>query len=346
MPPSPPLVATTVTELDEVAGDWDELAERHLRSVPFLRSWWLRSIRTEGSSYLLFRTIGGELVGGLALTRDRVVAGLPRLRLAGNGVLCADHLDVLCAPGAEQAVGAALVTRLTRQRHVLVDLDGLVQDSVLARSLGTLGGPAEVVDVAPYTVLPETTEDYLGTRSASTRRGVRRSDRRLDAAGAQHRRVAPPALAAAMADFRRLHEARPDRAPLLGELTRLHRAVGAGLAAGEARVDVLEIDGRPLAVSLSFVVGGRLSLYQVARSLASEDDGAGTVLLHRVIADAVRDGCREIDLLRGDEPYKASLADHRRTIHRVRFARGPVAAAALGARGVVAGLRGRRQRSG
>ena len=93
------------------------------------------------------------------------------------------------------------------------------------------------------------------------------------------------------------------------------------------------------------LIGGRLSLYQVARSVAREDDGAGTVLLHRVIADALDSGCHEVDFLRGDEAYKASLADERRTVGRIRLARGPVARTVLGARTTAGALRRRLDRS-
>ena len=67
-------------------------------------------------------------------------------------------------------------------------------------------------------------------------------------------------------------------------------------------------------MSLAFVVAGRLSLYQVARSLDGAHDGAGNVLLVAVIEDAVADGCHEVDLLRGGEGYKSSFADGTRVV--------------------------------
>lgn len=328
MPAHRPLTTTVVTALGEHAPAWDALVGTSAVPTPFLRSWWLGALPPKTPSHLLFHDDEGILVGGLALTRDRPL-GVPRLRVAGAGVLCPDHLDLLARPGDEAAVGAAGVAWLTRGRRGLVDLAGLVQDSLLGRHLALEGRRVETLDVAPYAGLPAHPGEFLAGLSAGTRRSVRRSDRRLGASGAVHRRVARDRLAPALADFRRLHEARGDRAPLVAELPTLGRALAAGLAAGEARVDVLETGGRAAAVSLAFVVGGRLSLYQVARSLARDDDGAGTVLLHRVIADAVRDGCHEVDLLRGDESYKSSLATGRRTLERVRYGRGPLAAGAL-----------------
>ena len=86
-----------------------------------------------------------------------------------------------------------------------------------------------------------------------------------------------------------------------------------------------------VAVSLAFVVAGRLSLYQVGRSLDRAHDGAGTALLVAVIEDAVTEGCSEVDLLRGGEDYKSSFADSSRPVGRLRTAHGGVARAQLAA---------------
>lgn len=336
-----PVAATLVSDLGEAGPAWDRLVDESPVPSPFLRSWWLRYTCTETGSYLAFHRTGEGLVGGLPIARDRHL-GVPRIRFGGAGVLCPDHLDLLCRAGVENELKAPLMTWLTRHRNLIVDLSGLVQGSVLGR---VLGRPVEAIDVAPYAALPVAPAEYLATRSSGTRRSARRSDRRLVEAGARHHRVPREGLATALADFRRLHEARPDRAPLLAELPRLARALDAGLAAGEARVDVLETGGRAQAVSLAFVVAGRLSLYQVARSLERADDGAGTVLLHRVVADAVAGGCHEVDFLRGDEGYKDSLADGRRSIGRIRFARGPLATGVLGVRSLAATAHRRAERS-
>lgn len=337
MPLSEPVATSVVPHLGEHAAAWDALIDASPLPSPFLRSWWLGAVEPQTASHLLFHAPDGKLVGGVPLVRDRWF-GVPRVRFAGAGVLCPDHLDMLCRPGYDTTTRTGYMTWVTSgPRNLVVDLTGLVHHSLLERALAR---PGEAIGGAPYAVLPAS-GSYLETRSSSTRRSVRRSERRLTADGSRHVRVAPAALARALADFRRLHESRPDRAPLLAALPRLARAVAAGQAAGEARVDVLERDGRAQAVSIAFTVAGRLSLYQVARSLEREDDGAGTVLLHRVVEDARLAGCHEVDLLRGDEAYKSSLADDRRSIGRVRDARGPAARALLAGRAAAGAVRAR-----
>ena len=64
-----------------------------------------------------------------------------------------------------------------------------------------------------------------------------------------------------------------------------------------------------IAVTIAFELGGRLNLYQVARSTAREHANAGTVLLAAVAQDAIAHGCHEVDLMRGAEDYKGSFVD-------------------------------------
>jgi CelD/BcsL family acetyltransferase involved in cellulose biosynthesis len=312
------------------ADAWDALVDASSLPSPFLRSWWLDSVSAVPATHLLVLS-DGELVGGLALARDTLL-GISRYRFAGQGVLCPDHLDALARPGHEDEVADALRDWFEAPGQRIVDLAGLREGSLVARALARSPEP---LDVAPFQALPGDGSDFLAGRSSNFRRSVRKAERRLDEAGVTHRRVEPALLPAALDAFRRLQDDRDGRGPLLEELPVLARALASGLARGEARVDVLESPTEVVAVSLAFVVAGRLSLYQVARSLDHEHRSAATVLLNRVITEAMADGCHEVDMLRGDEGYKASFADARRGLFRLRaghgvMARGLVTGRALG----------------
>ena len=99
----------------------------------------------------------------------------------------------------------------------------------------------------------------------------------------------------------------------------------AGVDSGEVRVDVWESPAGVAAASVSFVTAGRLSLYQLARSLDPVYDGVGNVANHQLISQAIEDGCHEVDMLRGSEGYKASFADSRREVLAFRAAHGTAA---------------------
>jgi CelD/BcsL family acetyltransferase involved in cellulose biosynthesis len=317
------LVAPDLTEHTDV---WDALVERSRVPSPFLRSWWLEAVSDERASHLLVLS-NGAVVGGVTLARTRLL-GIDRFRFTGQGVLCPDHLDLLALPGHEDEVVEAVRSWFTAPGARIVDVAGLGERSLLARALDGLPEP---LDAAPYEPLPGDGSDYLTGRSSNFRRGVRKAERRLAEAGVTHRRVASDGLPAAFGAFRRLQDDRDGRGPLLAELPALERALAAGDARGEARVDVLETPDQVVAVSLAFVVAGRLSLYQVARSLEHAHRSAATVLLHRVIVEAMADGCREVDMLRGDEDYKTSFADARRELFRLRVGHGARARAVVAA---------------
>ncbi len=313
------------TELGPWRDRWDELVLEQPVPSPFQRSWWLQAVAPSGVRYVLV-TRRDRLIGGLALGARRS-SGLDRLTAPGPTVLCPDHLDALVAPGEEAAAQQALATWFRAPGQRLVDVRGVAASGVLAR---VVDGSRDRHDEAPYGVVTPG-EDWLSTRSRSFRRSVRRGRRRLEEAGLRHHRLEVADVHRGLAELRRLHEHRAGRAPLLRALPVLSAAVEAGAARGEARVDVLAGAEQTAGVVVSFVVGARLSLYQVARSVAPEHDSAGTVLLAAVIEDAVANGCREIDMLRGSEAYKAAFVDDARPLERVRAARGDWAAARLAA---------------
>ncbi len=76
------------------------------------------------------------------------------------------------------------------------------------------------------------------------------------------------------------------------------------------RVDCLFVDQRPVAVIIAFVGGGRYSVFITAHA-ADETSrfSPGTTLLVKTMELACRAGCRQYDLLAGDEAYKMSWCD-------------------------------------
>ncbi len=324
-------------DLGRWATGWDDLVLRQPVPSPFQRTWWLDAVGDHDvpTTWLLV-TDGEQLLGGLAVGVRRR-GPTQRFGAPGPTVLCPDHLDVLVEPGREHAVAAALADWFGGSGQRLLDLRGAVADSLLARALGARHEPH---DEAPYDVV-EAGGDWLATRSSSFRRNVRRGRNRLEAAGFTHRRLGPDDVRTGLAELRRLHEDRPGREALLAELPRLTAAVAAGAARDEARVDLLAGPGGAVAATVSFVVAGRICLYQVARSTAREHGSAGTVLLADVVQDAVAGGCHEVDLLRGAEDYKGSFADRSRPLERVRVAHGAWASAQLAGEDAARWLRAR-----
>jgi CelD/BcsL family acetyltransferase involved in cellulose biosynthesis len=325
MPRDPTGMRVSVTNvLGAHADAWDSLVDSMPIPSPFLRSWWLDTAAGSRPCIVLVLQ-GNRLVGGLALESDRHL-GVQRLRLLGAGPLCPDHLDAVAAPGMRAEVAAVLGGWLARPGDRIVDLDGVVSDSLVAAVL-----PGRVrrqrTAVAPCVTL---CGGYLERRSPTLRRLVHRAERRLlrDAGSCIVEHVDDVELALRL--LYRLHAQRwGDASTFLGDFGRFATVCRAAAARGELAMDVLRAGSEVVAIVASFEVAGRISQYQSGRIPAQRWRTAGTVLLAHVLDDAARRGLREADLLRGDEAYKALFADGRRELWRLRCAVGSRALVAL-----------------
>lgn len=337
-------------ELGELTPDWDRLVEIQPRPSAFLGSWWIDEV-AQGQLCVLACFDGDDLVGGAALEYDWVEVGgprVPRLRMAGQGTLAPDHLDLIAAPGAHRGVATVVTRWLRRRGSRIVDLDGLAADGTLA----TVFAPS-VVDriAAPFASLAGGAEAYLADRPGKLRTTIQRSGRRLDKAGITMRTVdagdprgATPALAA----LAELHDHRwSDESTFLRAWTRFAPAAAAGVEQGRVQLHLLcTPDDEVVAVELDLQVGDSVAFYQAGRRTDREWRGAGSVLRARIIADATAAGAAEYDLLRGDEPYKGDWATGRRELVRVHFGTGVLGRAAVAGAALRAQLARRRARRG
>ncbi len=313
---------SVTTMLGAYADAWDSLVESLPIPSPFLRSWWLDT--SAGSRPCIVLVLQRDrLVGGLALERDRHL-GIERLRLLGAGALCPDHLDAVAAPEMRAEVAAVLGAWLTRRGDRLLDLDGMVTDSLVAAAL-PLRFRCERSAVAPWVAL---SSRFL--ERTSLRRLVHRTERRLvrDTGSCIVERVDDVELGLRV--LHRFHAQRWGKASsFLGDFGRFATVCRAAAARREVVFNVLRAGDEPGAIVVSFEVAGHLSYYQSGRIPSRRWRGAGIVLLARVIDDAARRGLLDADLLRGDEAYKTLFADQRRELWRLRCAVGSTAQVAL-----------------
>ena len=329
-----------VPALGAWAEAWDELAAQAAVPSPFLRSWWLTAVAGENPEFLLIIQ-GATLIGGLALERRRKVFAVPLYRFVGSGTLCPDHLDLLAARGKEGPVRDAFLDWFARPGSRVLDLDGLVENSLLSSMFGRKA--TTVIDVAPWTELPSDGAAYVAALSSNLRKTLRQARHRLDAANVHHRRVPAGDMAAtavALKEFLHLQAQRDDRKALRREMPKLMSALMTGTAAGDVQIDVLESGDRAVLVLISFRLGGAVRAYQSARGLDRDIRDAGYVALVELAKQACADGYRELDLLRGNEGYKSRFARRQRAICRLRVAHGSLGAVLLGALEMLTRMRG------
>jgi CelD/BcsL family acetyltransferase involved in cellulose biosynthesis len=307
------------SSLEGSAGAWDELLDMASLPSPFSRSWWLSAV-ARGSPRFLLVYDGAQLIGGLALEEHRAF-DVSVFRAMGSGPLCPDHVDLLAMPGREVTVEQAVRAWVTRPGSRVFELDGVAARSRLPGLLPSARQTAEVV--APWTSLPSDPDAFLPARSANFRSNVRKAARRLARDGVAYRTVPASSVDDGLLTLRSLHAERWGSSPFLSAYDRFSAAARAGAGAGELSLHELVAGGTDTIASVAcFEVAGRVSAYQGGRSLEQRWRGAGTVLLYEVIRSAAGRGFTEIDLLRGDEPYKANFATGERAILSVRASHG------------------------
>jgi CelD/BcsL family acetyltransferase involved in cellulose biosynthesis len=324
--------------LGALAAAWDELADRLPLPSPFLRSWWLEATGARRRCFLLVMN-RARLVGGLALEQGRRWP-VPWFRLMGAGPLCPDHLDLLAAPGWEDRVVAALAAWMARPGSRVFDLEGVAGHSRIAAALpGRVR--RKVLDVAPWAPLPKDPDDWFRQRPRGLRATVGKASRRLAGQGMEHRVVPVEEVEAALETLQRLHKARwGSRSNFLASYDRFAAAGRLGAARGEFAFHELTAEETVVAAVTSFEVAGRISLYQSGRVPEHRWRSATTVLLTRTVQDACRRGFGEVDLLRGNEPYKQNFASDTREILQLQAAKGFVAGLALRSVAGAAAVRG------
>jgi CelD/BcsL family acetyltransferase involved in cellulose biosynthesis len=351
--------------LERHAAAWRELAVGRGNAFvtpEWFRSWlehygetatvWVAAVHADDGTLLglmPFAIAGGGLMGSA-----RVAGSI----LADYGHPVADQADEATVAG--RAVGALAEAEPSWATLVLDNVDA---DADWWRGLPGPGG-AELrrrvrsESVSPFATLGQASfDDYLGARSASFRKQLRRLDRRLEREAAIELRQTGTAaeLDADLATFFRLHFARWSErggsSLAAGSARAFHESfAAAALAAGWLRLLVLEADGEPIAAFYGWRVGDRYAFYQAGFEESWSRFSVGLVMHGRIIERAIAEGASEYDMLLGAEAYKFRFCDSVRRVTtpvltRPRHPAGLAVAGELAARRLAgrlpAGMRGR-----
>ena len=312
-------------------------------------AWWRHFGRTPGRMLrvVTFRDDGGVLVGLAPLmTSFWYATALRRLSFLGTGT--SDYLDVLAAPGWEDAVSEGLYGYLEHAGGwQLADFQQLREGGYLRERRPLEGGRLASFDApgepCPYLALPSVWDMLLQGLGKKTRANVGYYDRALHKVYAVE--VGPVTDEADLDDelshLFELHQRRWNQRWLPGvfgggRVQAFHRdAARRLLRQGWLRLFSLKLDGLTQASLYCFAYGDRLCYYQGGFEPTLARLSVGTVLTARAIQSAIAEGRQVFDFLRGDEPYKAkwtgaARVNARRIITRVGTPFGPLARNAQG----------------
>jgi CelD/BcsL family acetyltransferase involved in cellulose biosynthesis len=295
---------------------WSELARRRARPVVFLTPEWLAVARAHDPRAQHTLTVADPVSGICALAEDADGT----LTFAGGELT--DEQDVVAPRGAERRVAAALGAWLVERAASRVLLEYVPEDvptaSVVGERLGSAGYAvrAERLVTAPRVDLPTDYDAFVQGLTKKERHELRRKIRRLETDRRVAFRSAVGAERGAVLDrFFALHRLSrgEKRTFMTPERERFFRDVADALgASGWLRLGVLRVDGDDAAVLFAFAYEGTLALYNAAYDPALASLSVGIVCHAYAIREAIGEGLRTYDLLRGDEPYKYDLGadDH------------------------------------
>lgn len=303
--------------LEELRGEWANLWDRCPSATPFqspewMLAWWRHQGGVPAWTVTLRRE--GRLVGlapFYVYTDPRT--GIRQVTLVGNGIT--DHLDALVDPSVEDG-GARILAHLAESRHRWDTAD--FADLHPASPLLTAPTPvalADSVDEAepcPLLALPAD-EDGMADAVGSARvlQNLRTARRRADAMGPVEIVQADETnLAETLDALFRLHAARWRERGEGGVLDEaairavIADAAAGFLARGWLRLYALRVGGRTAAVQLGWSARGRAYYYIGGWDPAFARVSPGGLLVEHAVREAIREGARTFDFLRGRESYK------------------------------------------
>ncbi len=315
-------------EFDRVSAEWEGLITQMPDPIPFATpTWqrvWLKHFLGERSLRLLTIRDGERLIGIAPLISEG-----DRAEFVGNYSIC-DYMDVVVTPGFEPQFFASLLEHLAERGAKTLDLRGLRLETPTLAAI-TAAAPAagftavrEDEALSPKVCLPDTWDEYLSTLSKKDRHELRRKLRRLDTAGGDValKVVTESVEAATELDtlFHLMRISSHHKEEFLDRpgMEAFFREMTATMAAeGMLRFYFLTFDGVAVASVLNFDLGGQLYMYNSGYDPAYSHYAVGLMSKTLLIKDAIENGRRCVDFLRGDEAYKYDLGGKDQQVYRL-----------------------------
>lgn len=255
-----------------------------------------------------------------------------RLGLLGDDGVGSDHLGPLVRRGVEEEALAALAQGLLLHQDEwdLLELLDVDTDSPSTRMLveqlrsAGLGVHFEERNECPFELLePELTFERFLTRTRRAENFLRRRRWLERQPGFRIERAESDAeVQQALSSFFRLHGLRWQERSQLNtpEAQAFHREAAARLARrGRLRLYTLWVEGMAVASVHTLRHGGTFSYYNAGYDPAWQHKSTGLVLVGTTFQDAIAEGYREYDFLRGTEPYKLDWTSQVRRTARIQM---------------------------
>ncbi len=332
---------STTQGFKELKGKWNQLLERSSEPNIFLTWEWLYT-------WWEFYSPRYQLYIILVLDQEDNPRGivplcstcfsplkLKTLRFLGTEEVCSDHLDFIFKKGEEEKLIRIFLQYL--ESHLtewdLLDLTDLREDSlVLPSILNWAKGKnypysSELWTICPYAVLSSNWESFLQELSANARKDIRRQLRLFEESKdirysiVQNKNEVIPAM-------EKLFHLHTKRWASLGEegvfqrkrFNQFHKKISeVFFDKGWLLLSSLSAAHRNIAIHYDYQFSNKIYAYQSGFDPEWENFSAGTVSLALIIRQAISQGIKEFDFLRGDAPYKHKWTDKNRANLQLRI---------------------------
>ena len=305
----------------EVAPAWSAIAAKRKPASIFLTPEWIAVARAHESTEPITLAAGDPPRGIAALARGADGT----ITFAGGDLT--DEQDVVASasdgPDVARAVARWIVAEHAPQVRVEYVPDDTATIAAFSDELARRGYTVarERLVTSPRITLPADFDTYVQGLGKKERHELRRKLRRFESAPRAGFRWADDGERATVLDrFFALHRlSKGDKARFMTDATeRFFRDLADALSAtGWLRLGVVSAYDQDAAVLFAFAFGDTLALYNAAYDPALGSLSLGIASHAYAVRDAIAQGFRIYDLLRGDEPYKYDLGAVDRWLWRV-----------------------------
>jgi CelD/BcsL family acetyltransferase involved in cellulose biosynthesis len=325
---------STWPQIAAIGAEWNALAgDMPFRTWDWLATWWKHYGGQRNGERELFvlavyadvdeRTSDGarRLVGIAPWYVDRTAIQGNVLRWLGTGEVCTDHLSLICKPEDAELVATAVAVALNSEYDDWdrIDLTGVdADDAAIEKLMEALASRNCDISKQPSDScwvldLPASWDEYLAGISKSHRKQLRQLERRVLESNrvVWHRVESVEDLSVAWDVLVDLHQRRRQSLAEPGCFAShmfhaFHReVVELLLERGQLRISWMELDGTPAAAEYHLAGGDVTYAYQGGVDPERLDEEPGRLSTILCLRRAIEEGHRQLDFLRGDEPYKA-----------------------------------------
>lgn len=316
--------------------EWRDLLardlNRHIFATPEWNRLWWDEFGAGKDLFVITMHRGDDLVAIAPLYR-KVEDGRKVLRFNG-GIDLTDYQGPICSLDDRDEVAETLVGWLEETEVEWDEFDAhnmpvplgfaeFLVDHADSHGFDFRLDQEETTAVLP---LPSDWDEYIAQLDGKERHELRRKRRRLgrDHPDAAFRTATTETLDADLASFIQMHkqaEGHKGRfmAPTIE--TFFKRIADSFMPNGWLRLDMLEIGDRPVASTLSFTFDRTFYLYNSAYEPELGRLSPGYILVSRLIEEAIEEGVRQFDFLRGPERYKYQFGAKPLPLNNVRVMR-------------------------